>query len=106
MTSCISDARVDGNTFQYLVAQKDSMPSQIFAGREMLARWPELLFNFLEERIHIHGAHVSNMKPIEVLNPIGDPIRVTCIYIFIFFICIHIEFRIHIVFISCIYHFF
>lgn len=74
----LTDVRKNGNRIDYLVAQKDGLPNQIFAAGEMIARWPGLLFEFLEKRIEISGLETTNTNPVQNVEPIGNPIRVTC----------------------------
>lgn len=76
-----SDARLNGNVLEYLVRQKDGMPSQTIPSVEAFVRWPSMVLEYLQQHINIvlENVNQSNSAPVDATQAvIGDPIRITC----------------------------
>lgn len=57
------------------------MPCQIHSSPEVFDRWPLLLLEFLQKKLHISGLEPVNLIPVKATQTIGDPIRITCKFI-------------------------
>lgn len=75
------DARLNANTLEYLVRQKDGMPSQAVPSVEAFIRWPSMVLDYLQQHINVVRGDANQFvsAPVEAAQPvIGHPIRVTC----------------------------
>lgn len=70
--------------FEYLIRQKDKMPSKIFPSPEAFDQCPSLAFDFLQQHINITGDDIVDQAPTELTQAFGDPLRVGCKLKFIF----------------------
>lgn len=74
-----SDVRKNQQRIEYLIEQRDDIPPIIVPSVEGFVKWPQLIFQYLENNVFFVRATNSDETTItESANVIGQPMNISC----------------------------